>query len=998
MNAVACRSLFILRCLSLFICFCINKPVLVHGQTTAPYNRFQYQNYKWKVLRTPLFQLYFPQGYDSLASFASVQLPDIIAELKTANLTEVKATPNLILYPSVSKLYESNIGMHQEEVQTFPTINLKGDRLMLAFNGSYEDFRYQLKEAWMRLCWEEQFKNDAEQQLTGQKTLVPQWFKEGCIRWFAYGWEIKDEDALQQLLDKPSIATWNNIAEADASLSGQAFCYFLTHRYRQDAVMQCFFQMRQGKSLARAVRLVTKHKLDSLTNECLRYFKGRRLAGNETMFDPSDTLGSFLERQYKGRLFALEYNKDRTLLAFSIEKYNKREVFIVRAKEIADPEHKARPFTHYLLPPWLQQHDNDIYPLLNWQNNNTLTIFMPVKGQIKMLSFNEPGNPVTDRTLYGIDGINSASQWNASQWLLSAYRKSRSDIISYDVNTLRYTPLTTDNADHTALTWNRNNNSIVYRSGYPADSLYYKDTLAKPYGVYMKDLNTPLKELAKTKDVLIAKDTAFIHWTEPSYHADGTLTIKSTATGFLKTMPVNTYVLPVENKGNAASPWLKDYLKDLKVKDSIQTLLAKAGSGEPSFLQGVLQPGDSKKAAQLQKDSIRKALAYSYKKVNTYVLQLYSAYFSAAINNDYFINRYQPFQAYLGTFKFPEVGAMITGGFSDLFENHQFNIGYRLPAGTEGSDFFVRYENSAKKTDWHVLFFRKVESLQPDPQRDWKDARGNPYPAAAKVKTHYYELGFHTPLHYDWSLDYSLAARRDRTIFLATDRYSLNYEALQSWWGIGNIALKAHKMRPTIPLLEKGWEGKILLDGMASTGKQSTIVYGGQFNFSYSQPIIKNITIVARLQAGYSGGQSKILYNFGGMDNNVVTRIDTSVHFGQDAPFAFQTLVTPFRGYEQNSIYGSRYGLLNLDLYFPLFRSLIPLHTSFSSLNNLQIGLFTDIAKTGGATGLPVTSSQLNSFGFSVRTMLAGYPLRFDMAWPGNFNKTPVWYLSLALK
>jgi hypothetical protein len=47
-----------------------------------PFNRFQFHNYKWKALHTPLFQLYFPMGYDSLASFASVQLPDIISEVK----------------------------------------------------------------------------------------------------------------------------------------------------------------------------------------------------------------------------------------------------------------------------------------------------------------------------------------------------------------------------------------------------------------------------------------------------------------------------------------------------------------------------------------------------------------------------------------------------------------------------------------------------------------------------------------------------------------------------------------------------------------------------------------------------------------------------------------------------------------------------------------------------------------------------------------------------
>ncbi len=107
----------------------------------------------------------------------------------------------------------------------------------------------------------------------------------------------------------------------------------------------------------------------------------------------------------------------------------------------------------------------------------------------------------------------------------------------------------------------------------------------------------------------------------------------------------------------------------------------------------------------------------------------------------------------------------------------------------------------------------------------------------AKVKTHYYELGFHYPLHYDWSLDFTTAARRDRTIFLATEKYSLNYEALQSWWSISSVSLGVHKLHPQIvPFLYKGWEGKLLLDGMASTGKNSTLLYGTQMKLAWHQP------------------------------------------------------------------------------------------------------------------------------------------------------------------
>ncbi|UOE51301.1 hypothetical protein MTO98_09445 [Mucilaginibacter sp. SMC90] len=974
----------------------------ISAQTAPPYNRFQFHNNKWKALHTPLFQLYFPVGYDSLASFASVQLPDIITEAKKATMTDVKGTPNIIIYPSLDQLYESNIGMHQQEVQTFPTINLKGDRVMVAFDGSFEHFREHIKKAWVRLLWEEQFKNDAEEQLTNKQLLIPNWFKEGCIDYFAKGWSIENEAALQHVLTRPVTQNFEALTQQQPSLAGQAFCYFLSEKYRQDATMQIFFQLRQGKSLSRGIRLVTKRRLDTLTSQCFTYYKNRNLQDND---NPNDTLQSFLEKAYKAQLFSMKFNADSSAACFIMQKNNRREVYVIPTKDLyndkSDKRLKIKPFKHYLLPPWLNEHTNDVYPLQYFpEKGQSIVLIMPVKGKLKWLAFNENGVPNTDRIFYGVDGINASTQWNAGRWLLSAYRRGKSDIVSYDINTLRYTPLTKDNADHTELTLAKGNKSIIgYRSGYPADSLYHTDTLAKPYGIYLKTIDGNLKDVAQGKEPLVSKDFAYISWHMPDFTGES-YTVIQTKNGYQLKETFNPSQLPLSNTSLsvAASPWLKDYLKDLKTKDSIKTLLAKANSGGPSFLQKVLHPEDEKHVAQLHEDSVRRAVAYTYKKVSPYVLQLYSAYFSAQVNNDYFINRYQPFQAYLGTFKFPEVGAMVQGGFSDLLENHQFNIGYRLPAGTEGSDFFTRYENDTKNTDWHLLFFRKVESLDPDPTRDWRDNKGNPYPAAAKVKTHYYELGFHTPLHYDWSLDYSLAARRDQTIFLSTDRYSLDYEDLLSWWGIGNIALKVHKLQPTIPLLERGWEGKILLDGMASTGKQSTMLMGVQINASISQPLVKDITLVVRAQGGYSAGPSKILYNFGGLDNNLVTRVDTSVHFAQDAPFAFQTLVTPFRGYEQNSIYGSRYGLLNVDVYFPVFKTLIPLQTSFTSLQNLQIGLFTDIAKTAGATGLPLKDDQLNSFGYSIRTMLAGYPIRFDMAWPGRFSKSPVWYLSLTLK
>ncbi|XHR94239.1 hypothetical protein ACFJIV_28795 [Mucilaginibacter sp. UC70_90] len=366
--------------------------------------------------------------------------------------------------------------------------------------------------------------------------------------------------------------------------------------------------------------------------------------------------------------------------------------------------------------------------------------------------------------------------------------------------------------------------------GFPADSVYHKDTTVKKYGIYYKEVTDDLKASGKKQDRLLVKDSAFISWHDPKMSDQDRVAVTTTRHGIQQRDTLNLQY-PIPSIAPVKSPWLQDYMANLKTGDSLARLKEqRKHRNTVSIFQKVLAPQEQGTLSAPQKDSLRREVAYTGKKVRPYILQLYSAYFSAQINNDYYINRYQPFQAYLGTFNFPEVGAMIQGGFSDLFENHHFNIGYRLPVGTEGSDFFVRYENTARMIDWHVLFFRKVESLKPDPDRDWTDNQGNSYPAAAKVKTHYYELGFHYPLHYDWSLDFTTAARRDRTIFLATDRYSLDYEALQAWWSMNSLVLHVNKLSTnhTLPVQRLGGQSHAGWYGLYRQGFHGSVWYTAQ--------------------------------------------------------------------------------------------------------------------------------------------------------------------------
>jgi len=1003
----------------------------LYAQQEQRYYRFQYHKYNWQAFHTKAFHIYFTAGADSLASFITRETPQAIEHVKKEMLSSSIKEPNIIIYPSPDQLYETNIGSYEPDQYTLPTFVYKGSRVLLAYKGSYRDLKEQLYEGLVRYEWESQLKgNNLESQVmsAGSKDKVPTWFKEGAIRYFAHGWPIAAEDNFRHSFDDNSFANWQQVLAYEPRLAGQAFCYYLSAHYQPKVVAQVFFQLRK-KPLPRAIRLVTKHTLDTLYDKCFNYYRQRFTKTT----DPQINAQEIAIKHKKGVVGNVLLNADGSYLVYTLTTYNKRNVYLADLKT-----QKTKLLTSYQLPPWIDEHSADPYPLLQWQTDvKQLYIAMPRKGKITISRYSTDGTMQEAVKLYGVDGINSFIPLSDREYLLAGYRRGESDIVQYNENKEKYSTWTNDSYDDNAPSFT-SGHDLVFLSARPKELKqkifkigvgYDPDTLWQ--GIYTIHNKQP--------KIIVADTVSYIRWEQLTPMTDGQLLATYTTHGneqfvivspngkleplskwqpfqyrkgsdelsfyradkdsiYVKSYPMQQWIsMHTAGMADTSSAWLKDYRERIAKQAKQDSLLKATTDTTHSILEDALTPKDARQKALHIKDSIAKGLAYNPKNVKPYVLQLHSAYFSAKINNDYFINRYQPYLNYQGQFKFPEVGGMAQGGFTDLLENHHVSIAYRIPAGTEGSDFYIRYENTARKLDWGLSYFRKVESLQPDPSRQWVDANGNPYPNIAKVKTHYYELFLTYPLSYDCALGFQTAVRKDRTVFLATDKYSLDFDPIQSLWSINTFSFKLNKLQPTLPFLFKGFKVEGLIDLFKGFTQEEPAVVGTTLNVSYHQPLYKYITLVMQGHVGYSGGDKKVLYNLGGIDNNVTPRVDTTVHFSQSAPYAFQTLVTPFRGYYQNTLYGNEYAVINADVYFPLFQTLIPIETPLPSVNNLQLGLFTDLGTAHETwSNNPNNDKWKAAYGLSARTNLAGYPIRVDVAWPETFNKA-VWYLSLKM-
>ena len=989
------------------------------------YNRFQYHKVKWRALHTKAFHIYFPMYADSLCSFTARAFPDAQAVVKKRMLSGMDKVPNIIIYPSIDQFYESNIGSFEPEQYTLPTFVVKGNRLVLSFNGSYIDLNDQLRESIARHTWEKKIKEDGVEGQAKGVTIneaIPDWFKEGSIRYFAHGWPVQAEDAFKLSFKQNDFKDWHQVISYQPRLSGQALCYFLSKQYFKMAPAQVFVQLKK-KNLQHSIRLLTKKDLNTLYAQCFEYYKERfQQEGKDSKRKPTIIIP--LE---EGLVRAIVLSPDERIIAYTATAKGKRTVYVYNTQSRITTK-----VCSYSLPPWLTDHSKDMYPMLQWTGNSMeLQVAMPVKGKVTIFRYTSTGSLIESNKLYGIDGIGSFSSIFDREYLLGAYRRGQSDIVTYNDRREKYTPLTND----------------IYEDAYPVlkgSELYFisnrpKDSVDKS----KKELPKLWQGVYTIKDKKIepvAVDTLeFINWNKLQQLKDGKMLAGYTASGTEKitTVDVNGNVKELsgttpfqynketdnivfykttkdsielttrsfkewsaKSDNPEATPWLTDYLKRKQEEAAEDSILKVARSNNASILDDVFAIANAKDTSKKGNKKKEETSEYDAKKVKPYILQLHGAYFSAKVNNDYFSNRYQPYQNFQGQFKFPEIGGMAQGGFTDLFENHHISVAYRLPAGSEGSNFFISYLNTKKKTDWGLSYYRNVESLKPDPARYWVNAEGKPYPNLAKVKTHYYEVSAHYPLTYDMSLGLQEAFRTDQTIFQATDRYSLEFNDIKSAWSITTVSYNVNKLKPTIPFLYKGFRGKVLIDVFKGFSFDESALFGSTLQAEYHQPLHKYITLVAQGRVGYSGGDKNLLYIFGGTDNNLAPKTDSTVQFAQSAPYAFQTLITPFRGYLQNTIYGNQYALFNMDVYFPIFETLIPIETPLPSINHLQIGIFSDAASAKetwkGATN--TKGKWVVSYGLSARTMLAGYPLRLEVAWPGTFATKPVWYFSLNLR
>ncbi len=370
---------------------------------------------------------------------------------------------------------------------------------------------------------------------------------------------------------------------------------------------------------------------------------------------------------------------------------------------------------------------------------------------------------------------------------------------------------------------------------------------------------------------------------------------------------------------------------------------------------------------------------------------------------------------------------------NDMLENFRIYGGIQAAFDLKSGDVYGEFQYLPKRVDLSVRFDRKVIFWQPPNRETFREENqkysfqriefGVSYPISVRTRitmkpfigyTQFLDRGFVSPYaNLSPSTQLPLPLRETQTQFYSGARLEAVYD---------------NSLTTGMNIIEgtRGKIGGVLYVANGNGSKNFSQVYA---DIRHYQKIYKEIVFAVRGYAGSFFGSSPKNYALGGMDNWIGNRFNYN---GEQNPFVnavgtynenllFLEFATTLRGFDYGTLYGNSVALANAELRVPLVRALSSGPITSNFFRNLQFTAFYDIGSSwtgpipldsdtngrrrivgGGNNPFEASIKEylnpwLYSYGLGFRSIILGYYLKFDLAWPTeNFIvKSPRAYVTL---
>lgn len=1004
-------------------------------------NKVQYRSFEWSYIQTSNFDIYYyPGGYES-AKFAAQTLEEAYKTIAEQLRYQLKKRVPIILYQSpnefqqtnvISELIEENVGGFTEAFK---------NRVVVPFNGSYEDLRHVLHHELTHAVIFDMLYGNILQSILSRQALfnLPLWFSEGFAEYSSrHGLDYQGDMVLRDASINNYLIPLEYLGGYLAYKQGQSVLTYIAQRYGEEKIYEIINRGRVKLSISEGIKAalgLTERQLDEEWQMALKKQYWPELAKRKA---PKEFAKQLTFHEKDGSYFNEKpvFSPQADRLAIFSDRSDYTEILVISAIDgrVIDRVVKG-------------DRSGDLESLhayvsgISWSpDGNSLAFVSKSKGEDGLFLVDVEKKKIYKRLRLGLAAMLSPA-WSPEGQMIafSGVKNGKQDIYLYNLNTHKLEQLTDDSYGDTDPSWSPAGDKLVFASDRP--KIGANDTTEYKYGNY------GLFTLEVAAGQIVPLNVGAGINRQPNWSPTGDkIAFVSNRNGIdniyvydldsNQTFPVTNVLTGCFNpswskegdqiafscfyKGGWDVYMMKEILPQTKPGEELEpTPFQKGETFGPMPLAAVdTSAGRSDSLGSSPSDSKKEFTSYVFKskeETQPAVIDTLSDSLTAAKPDsaDTLAYRSPDGEFKKNRYKFKLTPDLVAGAFgydpffgfrgqsflafSDIMGNHNLLVAFDIYTGSlDQSNVQAYYSYNAKRTDYSVGALHTKYFYLDNKDRIFSDRVYGVLAGASRPFSKFSRLDLSASyVGIDREYENDEEFQRNRLPFLKDSRKILYFDLSlvndNVLWGLTG-PVNGSRSRLTFEYAPQAAKS-----GFAF--RSAWLDYRKYFHFR------QRFSLVLRLTGGSSWGREPRTFFLGGISNWISPDfIDTDIYTIEN--LYFSGIITPLRGYDFFQFSGRNFGLFNLEFRYPFIDRLdlrFPLPIRLSRVNGV---VFLDAGsawnenahfKGGTSSGKSRLQDIHSAFGFGARANLGFLILRFDTAWATDFGSVnkPRYYFSL---